>query len=313
MTSRVLTPRVLALAAAAALAGTPLLIGSPAGAQAAMPTAPLTSMRSESAGTVTFNGGCGLLGSGLGGKSTPDATRLSVPAGSGVRFANRLGQAAALLLNGAPVGEVPAGGAADVVFREGPVTASMQLDCMLGSPAGTVTIEVRAAPPPPSPSASPVRRPPRAPAGTPATADTPTRSESPATGPAAAGDPAAGGPAPGAWWPHAPAQRPAGQPADGAARSGRDRSGQDGELGGRWGNQLKPADGGDTAGDPATVEPELADDRFAVQPMSRTAGPASDDGPIGLLALIATVCVVGVSAGAIRALVTQRANRAEWA
>lgn len=38
-----------------------------------------------------------------------------------------------------------------------------------------------------------------------------------------------------------------------------------------------------------------------------------DKGPIGLLAIIATVCVVGVSAGAIRAIITQRASRLELA
>jgi hypothetical protein len=39
----------------------------------------------------------------------------------------------------------------------------------------------------------------------------------------------------------------------------------------------------------------------------------TDKGPIGLLAIIATVCVVGVSVGAIRAIVGQRASRAEFA
>jgi hypothetical protein len=38
-----------------------------------------------------------------------------------------------------------------------------------------------------------------------------------------------------------------------------------------------------------------------------------DKGPIGLLAIIATVCVVGVSAGVIRAIITQRATRLELA
>ncbi|WP_162907769.1 hypothetical protein [Allorhizocola rhizosphaerae] len=42
-------------------------------------------------------------------------------------------------------------------------------------------------------------------------------------------------------------------------------------------------------------------------------GAPVDKGPIGLLAIIATVCVVGVSAGAIRAIITQRATRAEFA
>jgi len=38
-----------------------------------------------------------------------------------------------------------------------------------------------------------------------------------------------------------------------------------------------------------------------------------DKGPIGLLAIIATVCVVGVTVGAIRAIVSQRATRTEFA
>jgi hypothetical protein len=37
--------------------------------------------------------------------------------------------------------------------------------------------------------------------------------------------------------------------------------------------------------------------------------PVRESGPIGLLALIATVCVVGASAGAIRAIIAQRASR----
>jgi hypothetical protein len=37
--------------------------------------------------------------------------------------------------------------------------------------------------------------------------------------------------------------------------------------------------------------------------------PVRQSGPIGLLALIATVCAVGVSAGAIRAIIAQRATR----
>jgi hypothetical protein len=38
-----------------------------------------------------------------------------------------------------------------------------------------------------------------------------------------------------------------------------------------------------------------------------------DKGPIGLLAIIATVCVVGVTVGAIRAIVSQRSTRTEFA
>lgn len=295
MTSRVLTPRVLALAAATALAGTPLLMGSPASA-------------AQSTGTVTFNGGCGLLGSGLGGTSTPDATQLSVPAGSGVRFANRLGQPAILTLNGESVGQVPAGGAADVVFRKGPVTASMYVSCMLGSPAGTVTVEVIRADPAPV-------RPPAAPSAPAATERPPARQPASGDAPRAA----AAKPSPpsatveGVWWPDATSQPPAALPADAGEQDGGDRAGRNGNPRGRWARETEPADGGDQSAEPVTVDEEPADGELAAQPMERTAGSATEDGPVGLLALIATVCVVGVSAGAIRTLITQRANRAEWA
>ena len=47
--------------------------------------------------------------------------------------------------------------------------------------------------------------------------------------------------------------------------------------------------------------------------VANLAGSRQDSGPIGLLAIIAAVCVVGVSAGAIRAIISQRASRAEFA
>jgi hypothetical protein len=71
--------------------------------------------------------------------------------------------------------------------------------------------------------------------------------------------------------------------------------------------------GGATSGGPATVDQESGGNELAVDQLSQTSESTPDDGPIGLLALTATVCVVGVSAGAVRALISQRANRAEWA
>jgi len=41
--------------------------------------------------------------------------------------------------------------------------------------------------------------------------------------------------------------------------------------------------------------------------------PMRDGGAIGLLALTAAVCVIGVGAAAIRSIVSQRANRAKVA
>jgi hypothetical protein len=50
----------------------------------------------------------------------------------------------------------------------------------------------------------------------------------------------------------------------------------------------------------------------AAEPVAVMA-PIRETGPIGLLALIAAVCVMGVGAAAIRAIVSQRANRVKVA
>lgn len=65
-----------------------------------------------------------------------------------------------------------------------------------------------------------------------------------------------------------------------------------------------PGPAGSLEASPATV---FNADGTPVTKAAET-GPI-DKGPIGLLAIIATVCVVGVSAGAIRAIITQRATR----
>ncbi|HCT80558.1 MAG TPA: hypothetical protein DGG94_17120 [Micromonosporaceae bacterium] len=70
-----------------------------------------------------------------------------------------------------------------------------------------------------------------------------------------------------------------------------------------------PAPGSGTLESPATV---VNPDGSPARKLAGESGPV-DKGPIGLLAIIATVCVVGVSAGAIRAIITQRATRAEFA
>ncbi len=69
-----------------------------------------------------------------------------------------------------------------------------------------------------------------------------------------------------------------------------------------------PAPGSSVEASPATV---VNADGTPVHNTAET-GPV-DKGPIGLLAIIATICVVGVSAGAIRAIITQRASRLELA
>lgn len=69
-------------------------------------------------------------------------------------------------------------------------------------------------------------------------------------------------------------------------------------------------EGGDSGEAVATVDDTLGtgDEGVAAEALS-SVQPVRKSGPIGLLALIATVCVVGVSAGAIRAIIAQRATR----
>jgi hypothetical protein len=67
---------------------------------------------------------------------------------------------------------------------------------------------------------------------------------------------------------------------------------------------------GDTLESGSTAVTPNGDSAVDLTTMSDT---PKDKGPIGLLAIIATVCVVGVAVGAIRAIVSQRATRTEFA
>lgn len=69
-----------------------------------------------------------------------------------------------------------------------------------------------------------------------------------------------------------------------------------------------PDDGATLPSQATVVNP----DGSPAQRLASDTGPV-DKGPIGLLAIIAAVCVVGVSAGAVRAIITQRTTRAEYA
>ena len=93
-----------------------------------------------------------------------------------------------------------------------------------------------------------------------------------------------------------------------------------------------PAFAGMPPGDRRALLPRVRG--LAVEPATQQAAPAApaappteiaaaepvaamesvpESGPIGVLALIAAVCVMGVGAAAIRAIVSQRANRAKVA
>jgi hypothetical protein len=103
--------------------------------------APGAATASPSSRTVTFNGGCGLLG--LGASSQPDTASLVVASGSTVIFVNHLGQTAQLIVNGENRGAIPADNEVGILFRQGSATVAMMPGCVLGDKgAGSVTVAV---------------------------------------------------------------------------------------------------------------------------------------------------------------------------
>jgi hypothetical protein len=67
-----------------------------------------------------------------------------------------------------------------------------------------------------------------------------------------------------------------------------------------------PVTGGTVLPDVVGIVPAAAEPVAALEPVTET-------GPVGLLAIIATICVAGVTAAAIRAIAAQRASRASMA
>jgi hypothetical protein len=221
--------------------------------------APGAAVASPSSHTVTFNGGCGLLG--LGASSQPDTGSLVVRSGSTVNFVNHLGQTAQLIVNGETRGSIPADNGVGILFRQGSVTVAMMPGCALGTNgAGSVTVATE--------SSSP-----GAPGGSPPGGGSPG-SNHPAVRPSSS---------------RGAAERPSPTPSAGASGS------------------LDPSAALGAAALPGGSAPNVAPsgDMVAVGAV----GPATPAhrGPAGLLAIIATVCLLGVSIAAIRAIVAQRA------
>lgn len=269
--------RVAAVASAAVLGGVPLLLSVATPAHAA----------TERTREVVFaGGGLGVVSCG----SRPSVSSLTVPAESTVRFVNKLNQGATLRLDGRDAARVPRGGVRPVLFHRGPVRVEMVPDCLanVGSKHSAATVEVTRAPTP----------------GTPGGGTNPPGGGSSATGgasgPASGGGSAPGQPVPG----RGAATNPDGTPAGGpSAAPGAPAS---------PGAAPAPPDGGGSPGDGATVDESASPQGWAAEPVA-AAEPVGDTGPVGLLALIATVCVVGVSVGTIRAIITKRATRTSWA
>jgi hypothetical protein len=299
--------RITALLAGGLLLGVPLLTAGTANA----------GQTGDDGPEVVFAGGSVL---GLSCSSEPEVESLTVPAGTTVRVINHTGHSAWLRLGGTPQGQIPDNGSTEVNFRRGTTAVLLSPACALGDEASPLLVTAvpsdSATMPDPisgpsdaaapstdggSPSASTdgSALPDSAPAG-------PARSTSPSATTARASRSAAAVSAVQAMPPGGSASPRLTKTLRGTRGAARAFSGMPpGDA-----KRLLPAvptiglpQLTDTA--PAEVPPPAA---VAAEPVAATASlPGSQ--PIGLLAVTAAVCVLGVGAAAIRAIVSQRASR----
>jgi hypothetical protein len=310
--SRQVRHRVTALVAGGLLLGAPLLAGGTANAEQV----------GEGGRQVVFAGGSVL---GLSCRSRPDVESMTVPADTTVRVINHTGHSAQLRLGGTVQGRIQDGESTEVMFRRGTTAVLLSPACTLGDestpllvtamPSSPATMpDPIPAPSEPSDTAAPTtdRGSPSASAGGSALPD----SVSPA-GPA---DPAPRGTTGG----HA--SRSAGAPMvvqampQGGSASPRLIAGTT-----RGTGRVAPAFAGMPPGEHKRLLPDVPTiglsqatdsappavpptDVAAAEPVAAMA-PLPESEPIGLLAATALVCVLGVGAATIRAIVSQRASR----
>ena len=245
--------------------------------------------------TVEFSGGSML--NLLVCKSSPSTGKVTVPADTRVTFVNRLGQTATLKVDGKSVSQIGANQAVPVVFHYGPADVSMTFSCGVGVVEEFKSVGV---------AVTPV-------AGTATkTAPTSTSGGSTAGGAKGTGGIAArNGAASTAKSPHGGSAGTKTSGATGAAANDPAATGTNSEG-------TEPIDpsllgpGASSAPLAGAAPSAPGDDQVYVE----AAVPASGtprNGPAGLLALIAAVCVVGVGIAAIRAIIAQRSTRASYA
>jgi hypothetical protein len=243
--------------------------------------------------TVEFSGGSML--NLLVCKSSPSTGKVTVPADTRVTFVNRLGQTATLKVDGKSVSQIGANQAVPVVFHYGPADVSMTFSCGVGVVEEFKSVGV---------AVTPVA----------ATKTAPTSTSGGATAGGARGTggiAARNGAAPTAKSPHGGSAGTKTSGATGAAANDPAATGTNSEG-------TEPIDpsllgpGASSAPLAGAAPSAPGDDQVYVE----AAVPASGtprNGPAGLLALIAAVCVVGVGIAAIRAIIAQRSTRASYA
>jgi hypothetical protein len=219
---------------------------------------------------VDFSGGgAGVLACG----SRPSTGEVTVTAESTIVFVNKLGQGATLRVNGQDSVRVGDNQSAEMRFHRGPVEITMAPDCLLNLSKDFTPVSVNVL--------------------------------SPSTGAAPTASPSQSGSSGGGHGSGTSSKPPG--PSSTAGTRSPDGRGQQSPSGA----PISPADGGVSSPNAGTVEGPAAaggEQGLAAEPVA-AAQTSGGSGPNGLLALIATVCVVGVSAGAIRAIVAQRATR----
>ncbi|WP_127499170.1 hypothetical protein [Actinoplanes solisilvae] len=330
--SRQVRQRVTAIVLGGLIFGAPMLANGAASAEEVP----------EGARQVTFTSG-GMFG--ISCDSRPDVESMTVPAQTTIRVVNQTGYAARLLLAGDTKGTVPDNSATEVIFRRGTTSVVLKPNCAIGDDVSPVLVTA-------SPSASAATRPDPASAAPPADqtpislapqgsgnasrtaagssapglakpddhpsrarfADrpgTPQQSSHRSTGSAHAATTAAQAMPHGAAVsrPKVKSKTPSGTPGSAApAFAGMPPGAEKELLPSAPGLDLEPATvGAEPAGEvPATTEIAAAEPVAVLEPMQ-------EGGSLGLLALTAAVCAMGVGVGAIRAIVSQRANRARMA
>jgi hypothetical protein len=226
---------------------------------------------SAGAPQIDFSGGgAGVLSCG----SQPSAGEVTVAAESTIIFVNKLGQGASLRVNGHDSVRVGDSQSAELRFHRGPVEITMVPDCLLNLSKNFAPVSVNVL----SPSTGTVQT------------VSPSQGSGSSTGQGSASGTSS--------------------KANGASGTAGKRSPDGRGQQSPSGAPISPADGGVSSPGAGTVEGPAAsgEQGLAAEPVA-TAQTSDGSGPNGLLALIATVCVVGVSAGAIRAIVAQRATR----
>lgn len=334
--SRQFRYRVAALVMGGLLLGGPLLASGTASAEQVNPGEAAPDQVAEGGRQVTFAGGSVL---GLSCRSHPDVESLTVPADSTVRVVNQTGHNANLQLGHDTKGMLPDNGSTEVVFRRGTTAVTLTPTCSLGNDASPVM--VTAQPSAQATTPDPIPDPPGGDSSSFGSSTADSSSPSDSTLPDTLSAPA---------HPSRMAASDAGQPpgamSDSLRSSAVAQAAKAVALSMPQGGGLRPkikvkgADG--TAGSsvpafsgmpPGTEKalvpgvPSAQLDRPAAAPAAASPPateiaaaepvaamePIRERGPIGLLAVIAAVCALGVGIAAIRAYVSQRAIRSNMA